>query len=240
MKEIYKCDSYSILRYILEGIHSNMYLLDSKRNSVIIVDPFECEEALEYIIQRSVNEVIILLTHEHYDHISGVNYFRKNLSDICDLSVICQKFCAENIIDPDKSLARFWDIIISGLDENDFLIAEKLCNHSYSCKADISYDNIYEFEWNACKIVMKHAPGHSQGGSLIYVDDKVMFSGDNLTNGNGVICRWPGGSKSDYLDITKPMILETHKEMLICPGHGDDNYISQLLQYTEMYRKKVQ
>ena len=68
-------DKYELYRYILPLIKSNMYVIVSDSDALII-DPIENTEAFERIKNTGIKAVTAVLTHEHFDHISGVNMLR--------------------------------------------------------------------------------------------------------------------------------------------------------------------
>ncbi len=82
---------------------------------------------------------------------------------------------------------------------------------------------------------MQSAPGHSRGGALIFLDDNILFSGDNLVNGAGVICRTPGGSWKTYCEKTRPLIDGLPDDMCIMPGHGDSAKLSEIRKYLDKF-----
>ena len=60
-----------IKRYVSGLLSSNMYVI-SEAGHAIVIDPFEDTTPSE-----GLTVDCILLTHEHYDHISGVNIWKK-------------------------------------------------------------------------------------------------------------------------------------------------------------------
>ena len=76
-----------IFHIISNLISSNMYVLE-ENNHLILIDPCIIDIRLE---NKTVD--YIFLTHEHYDHISGVNYWKEK----CEAEVVCSNICAENI-----------------------------------------------------------------------------------------------------------------------------------------------
>ena len=72
-----------------------MYLLISGREALVI-DPCLSAAALQLLGDRRVTHATVIPTHEHYDHISGVNRLRDNLA--CTL--IASAPCAIGISDP--------------------------------------------------------------------------------------------------------------------------------------------
>lgn len=238
MHLVYENEDFKIARFCMPKILSNMYVLVAKNitdeKRAIVIDPCISEEAIDYFCKNKIKDILILLTHEHYDHISGVNYFRERKDVFNSIKVICSSVCAENIKDPEKSLARYWEILMEAkgpIEEDD------IKDLDYSCYADTSFDEKYELYWCGKQVKLQVAPGHSPGGCLIYVDEEIVFTGDNLVNGNGVICRWPGGSKKEYINRTKPFLMEIKENTIVCPGHGECDKIENLLKYMEMFKR---
>ena len=75
-----------IQRYVFPYIDSNMYIL-AENKEALVIDPHISAEADRYLRENQVEKVTILLTHEHFDHISGIPWFRKHY----DTKVICQQ-----------------------------------------------------------------------------------------------------------------------------------------------------
>ena len=77
----------NIKSYSFYPIDAKMYLLVENHRAVIL-DPCVSEEAKEYLQSENVEEIIVLLTHEHYDHISGINWLRESFKRT---KVICSE-----------------------------------------------------------------------------------------------------------------------------------------------------
>ncbi len=227
-------EGLSIYRYIMPTIESNMYMVYGK-GSALAIDPNENEEAIATLMDREITKVIILLTHEHIDHISGVNRFRRQFGEV---EVICSKLCAGRIGNPSKNLAKFWDVIIMEKDEFAQKQADELIDRSYTCFADETFHDTMEFDFDGHRIRLTAAPGHSPGGSLIFLDETVAFTGDNLVEGNGVITRFPGGKKKDFWNVTAPMLEELKDDCFIFPGHGMPGRMMEMRQYLTDFKRK--
>lgn len=230
MKEIFMAHGMTIYRYIMPAILSNMYiLLEGKQ--VLVVDPNTDTAALERLQAAQPEKVTVLLTHEHFDHISGVNLLRQHFA----AEVICLQACAEMLGDPSRNFAKFWRTMI--MDKPPEVQAEgrKVEDLNYTCAADATYDVETVLSWAWHEIRAIPAPGHSKGGSLLLLDGKLLFSGDNLVEGAGVICRFPGGSKKDYAAVTRPMLEALPDDVFVCPGHGEPGPINELRRYMELF-----
>ena len=57
----------NIKSYSFYPIDAKMYLLVENHRAVIL-DPCVSEEAKEYLQSENVEEIIVLLTHEHYNY----------------------------------------------------------------------------------------------------------------------------------------------------------------------------
>ncbi len=69
-----------------------MYMILEDKEALII-DPNVSEDALSILKKEKTSFVTILLTHKHYDHTSGVNWYR----DKYESRLIYQRSCAETI-----------------------------------------------------------------------------------------------------------------------------------------------
>ncbi|CAL4321793.1 Hydroxyacylglutathione hydrolase GloB [Buchnera aphidicola (Protaphis terricola)] len=59
-------------------LHDNyIWILYNKKGSCIIIDPGVADAVITKIIQKKLNPIAILLTHEHIDHTGGVNKILK-------------------------------------------------------------------------------------------------------------------------------------------------------------------
>ena len=225
-----KIDGLHIFWYPMLAIESNMYII-LKGDCALIIDPNVNDDALSLLKANNIKAVVVLLTHEHFDHISGVNWLREHF----ETQVLCSKTCADIITDPGRNLAKFWRVLIMDKPEDVQLEGLKLENPEYSCSADITFEKEYKLEWEGHVLRFCEAPGHSKGGSLIFLDEWGLFSGDNLVEGAGVICRLPGGNKKEYDKVTRPLIEGLSDDLFVFPGHGKPSSLSNLRQYQGLF-----
>lgn len=226
----FKVDSKTVYRYEMPAIGSNMYILLSG-GQALIIDPHNSREALTFLRLHSIQRVVILLTHEHYDHISGVNWLRENFQT----EVICSAECARMLSDPERNMARYWNILLMDKPQETQNMGKDQYDPCYACEADRTYKEETELLWQGLHIRMRQVPGHSKGGSLIWLDENILFSGDNLVNGTGVICRFPGGSKREYIAVTRPILDELPDELCVFPGHGEPGKLGEMRTYMEFF-----
>lgn len=201
-------------RFALKYIRSNMYI-GYEKNVAIIIDPNISVSGLRYIKKHRIDEILILLTHEHFDHTNGVNKIR----EMFPCTLICQNECAKSIADIRKN--RPLTLLFMKTEGRPGEIRDFFDSFSlYSCTADITFEDGYSMVWHGHKIMIVSSPGHSKGSACIMIDDKWMFTGDSLIPDTPVITRYPGGSLNEYNAITLPYLLNADDQIMIMPGHG--------------------
>lgn len=197
-----------VRRFTWNFIDSNMYVIRNG-DKALVIDPVDSNEAFEFI--RNCDSITVLLTHEHYDHINGLNRIRAEHN----CTVISQELCSLRIQDRKKNLSTFANALI----EISTTTTKKTII-PFDCKgADITFiDNLF-FEWEGIQILMVATPGHSPGSSCILIK-KYLFSGDSLL-ARGPMNRFPGGNDREYHEKTLPVLSRLlAKTDIVYPGHG--------------------
>lgn len=200
-----------IKRYQSSLVSSNMYLITEGKHAIVI-DPFEHTEVAEgFEVDK------ILLTHEHYDHISGVNLWKS----VTGAPVLCSKKCAENIQSSRKNFAYYFKDFC---ELQTWVELEKVPEHDreYFCIADDCFYDTTSFDWMGHQIELFEIPGHSLGSIMILLDEKNVFTGDSLMENVEIELRMPGGSKRKWQEIGKPRVEQLPNGIHVFPGHFDD------------------
>lgn len=187
---------------------SNMYIIEENGHAIVI-DP-----ARNILPGKGLDIDYLIVTHEHYDHISGVNDWKM----LFHTPLLCSEACAERLGDPRKNRARHFDAFC---EMQTWMKLEKLpeIDTEYACRADKTFKDEMTFFWQNHKIRLLEIPGHSPGGIGIYLDEEYFFSGDNLIKDCEVELRFPGGSIKQWLEIGEPCVKAVPKGTRILPGH---------------------
>lgn len=183
-----------ILKYQTPLLDSNMYLL-IQDNHAVIIDPFWDEDLWREKLQE-VYVDWILFTHEHYDHISGAEQFRKRFQS----KVLCAESCAQLIENPICNLSHYYKdyVQIAQTKYDDSL--KETTNNDYICKADELFpDGDFSLKWNGNCLYFFRTPGHSPGSYCILLNSQILFSGDTLLPPDSKIIIAPGGRKKSCL-----------------------------------------
>ena len=189
-------------------LHSCMYVVTDKKHALVI-DP--CKDvglADEFKIDY------LIITHEHYDHISGVNEWKLATK----APLLCSKTCAKNIMDSRKNMSRYFDVFC---EMQTWMPTEQLCIEpvDYYCYADMTFQDIMIFNWQEHKVTLQEIPGHSAGSILINIDNNDFFPGDSLLKDCDIELRFPGGSAKKWIETGKDRIAAIPKGARIWPGH---------------------
>lgn len=199
-----------VYKFIWNYLDSNMYIIKRKRKALVI-DPVDLAEA--YAFLDNTDEVTVLLTHEHFDHVCGLNRMREEHKCI----VIAQEYCSERIQDSKKNLSAYAEAMaeLSGKTVQKEIVP-------FICEgADIVFQSQYEFEWEGTSVLLIATPGHSPGSACILFEKK-LFVGDSLLE-RGPMYRYPGGNVNVYVEKTIPIIKELiEKSDIIYQGHGSE------------------
>lgn len=190
---------------------SNCYLIEEDKKALII-DPNEYEPIEKILQERNLTPEVVLLTHEHCDHIRGLNLLR----EAYPVKVVCSMACSQAIGDITANMSRMMEVYLL------FRINEKIAYPPFTCQpAEETYETEHVLRWRGHEFRCIPLPGHSIGSSCIFMDDRRLFSGDYLIPGEQVITRLPGGDEERYIKIAKPWLQGLAEGLEICPGHGD-------------------
>jgi hydroxyacylglutathione hydrolase len=228
VKCLYPIADLPVHQFTIPVIGSNMYLL-VRGHSALVIDPHICAETEKLLQEVYVQSCIVLLTHEHFDHISGVNRLRQ----LWPCQVVCTASCAAKIQNAKLSGAMtFSALFLIGHTEREREAIGPWIVPDYTCEADRAYTGTAALNWQGIPILLKEMQGHSEGSQIIEMGGRHIFTGDNLIPGNRVITRLPGGSRAVYERQVKPYLRALPDDSIIYPGHGEAGYItSQGMRY---------
>lgn len=205
-------------------LKSNMYIISENGHSVVI-DPCITEREMYTDVD------LILLTHEHYDHISGVNYWKKKTN----APIICSVPCGKNITSPRKNLSRYFDVFC---ELQTWMSADKnVTTDAYKCEADETFMGEKIIQWQKHNFKLVSTPGHSAGSICIILDENILFSGDSLMKNYPTECKFPGGNVKEWNTISLPFLFGLNS-MHVYPGHFEDFILEECEWFQNMRRNE--
>ena len=189
-----------VKRFVLGPIETNTYLL-IEGNDALLIDPASKSEKLIEIL-GDLNLVGILLTHGHFDHIKAVDGLYEKYH--------CPIYLHEEdeYLARDKYAGKFFG-----------LVSYISCPTTKLLEGKMKI-NGFEFE-------VIFTPGHTKG-SVIYVFNDFIFTGDTLFKNSVGRTDLDGGSQRD-LNASLRVFKEFKKDYLVYPGHNDSSTLAQEL-----------
>jgi len=192
-----------IIRLVLGAFATNTYIIISGGQAFVIDPAAEAEKILAVIAENEACLVAVLLTHGHFDHTSAAQELRLSTS----AKIYIHENDAPMLNDLKKSFASFIPKMFK------------------PCKADVFLKdgdviNIGGESEESMQMQVVTVPGHS-AGSIMYILDDVIFTGDTLFAGSvGRIDGWGGDGNAQAQSLEKIKAMTGNYR--IFPGHGDE------------------
>ena len=186
--------------YVMGPVSTNTYLLTEGKECILIDPDGKAEKLLDIIGERKL--LAILLTHGHFDHIKAVDGLYDHFH------------CPVYLHEDDEYLAR-----------------DRYAGKSFGITSFIScpIEKLQEgkMEIGPFSFEVIFTPGHTPG-SVIYVFDDAIFSGDTLFKGSIGRTDLEGGN---YRIMKQSLDIFRHftKDYKIYPGHEEATTLSEEL-----------
>lgn len=208
-----------IQQYTWAIVDSNSWLITEGTHGLLI-DAIENKKLEDTI--KDLDDLTIVLTHSHFDHIIGLNSIRELRPDA---TVIATEKCSENIGNIYRNMSAtataFMQFYEKGK-KGDIEIAPFVCN-----PADSTISEQVRVIFHGHEIDLIPVYGHSEDGLIALFDDKYLFSGDTLLNIT-TVTRFPSGSKKRFFDEDIPL-LQLLPVDTVYPGHGGEGALRDML-----------
>ena len=184
---------------------ANTYLIIDDVNNCFVVDPGKKYNGIkDYLKENNLKPLGILLTHGHFDHISGID-------------ILVSEFSIPVYIHPnDEKYLSFTNLNCSDrFSKMDFIsnIKPHLIKEGDIIKGLSENIDIIE------------TPFHTQGSVCFYLkDSKLLFSGDSLFKQGYGRTDLPGGNASQ-MKLSLKKIFSLPEDVKVYPGHGEETTI---------------
>ena len=175
---------------------NNAYIV-IHNNKCVVIDPSSYDkEIIQFIEDKKLKLLGIVLTHAHFDHFGASN----NLANKYKVKIYVYKKEKPTFDMLDMSLESWFPV--SDLDWNNIKFFES---------NELKFDDI--------KFKVLFTPGHTKGG-IVLIYDNVFFTGDTLFVDSVGRTDFPGGDMQTLMDsVYKLTKIMKDDDYLLC-GHG--------------------
>jgi len=193
-------------------INMNVYLIIDS-NKCFIVDPGGNYEEIEKCINELNLSVLgILLTHAHVDHTYLINKFN----------------CPIYLHEKEVEILKYSNLSLYDSFNLDMPFSYKDLNIIKVKNDDVIKLNDYD-------IKVLHTPGHTKG-SVCYLFNNKLFSGDTLFKESCGRCDLPTGSEIDMANSLVYLIDNLDENIKVYPGHDEATTIKHEKEYNYQYK----
>jgi glyoxylase-like metal-dependent hydrolase (beta-lactamase superfamily II) len=206
-----------IKTFQLGELNANCYLVETAPGRCVAIDIGGSPRMfLEYLKMQRLNLTKILLTHGHFDHIGGVEEVRTATG----AEVYIHESDAHMLSSSSASLHSAMSI----------MPFTPVTDYT-SLKGDCYIND------GDCSFHVLHTPGHTHG-SVCYIVNDVMFSGDTLFCCSVGRTDFPGGD-AHYMMQSMELLASLEDDYKVYPGHNENTTLSYEKQnnpYMRPYR----
>jgi glyoxylase-like metal-dependent hydrolase (beta-lactamase superfamily II) len=181
-------------------VQTNGYLIETTAGNLLIDAP---EGVADWIIRKGVRVDDVLLTHQHYDHVTDAAAMKAGGARLHAFAPYSTELTLE-------AAARAWGMPISVL--------------------PYEIDGLLDMTKPLCiagmEIQLAHVPGHATDAVIFHLAEAgVVFSGDTLFAGSIGRTDLPGGSTKQLLDGIDKHLLTLPPATRVLSGHGPETTI---------------
>lgn len=196
---------------IFNSFQVNTWLVYNDEGACLIIDPacaddFERNQLKDFIEENDLKPEMILATHAHFDHLTGVDFVRDEFKI---------PFCGHR---EDLSLLQFarqqgelygFDFDVDPPEFDRYILDEDI------------------IEWGGGKFKALHVPGHSKGSLAYYFEDGgFVVTGDALFRESIGRTDLPGGDYDTLINSISSKLMILDGSTRVFSGHGPESNIA--------------
>jgi hydroxyacylglutathione hydrolase len=177
--------------------------------AAVLIDPGdEVDALLDAIRAHQLTAKYILLTHAHFDHITGVSR-------------------AKAVLNVPIGLHRADEFLYKAAVQQGIAFGFKV---EAQPPIDFYLEEAAVIEFGSCSASVNHTPGHSPGGVCLAIGrqgdaSRTLFVGDTLFAGGIGRTDLPGGDLHTLLASIRKVLFAFPDDSVVWPGHGSETTI---------------
>ena len=197
---------------ILGQLQTNCYVVWAEGSaSCVVVDPADSPaQILEFIASQGLTLEAVFLTHGHFDHVGAAEALQKATG--------CRLWMHKGDYNQRKDPL------------NDYLYPL----HDKELGEIVFCDDGDAISAAGLTFTVFSTPGHTRG-SVCYLAEKVLLSGDTLFAGGCGRTDLPGGS-AEAIFVSLADLAELDDDIKVYPGHGESTTLAREKRYNPYMR----
>ncbi len=214
-----------IKRMVLGPAGTNCFIFcNEDTKEAVVFDPGDDgERVFAFIKESGLKLSSIILTHGHFDHITGAPELIRLSRD------------------------EGWESVLYASEDEEALLSNAILNCSgtemaygdeeVTLKADHWLKDNEILETGGLKIKCIKTPGHTEGSMSFYIEDKrLLICGDTVFEGSVGRTDLPTGSDAALQRSIDEKIATLPEFTYILPGHGDETTVRDEKMYNPWFR----
>ena len=179
--------------------------------AAVLIDPGdEVDALLDTIRAHQLTVKYILLTHAHFDHITGVTR-------------------AKSVLNVPIGLHRADEFLYKAAVQQGIAFGFKV---EAQPPIDFYLEDVGVIGFGSCSASVSHTPGHSPGGVCLAIGrngdaGRTLFVGDTLFAGGIGRTDLPGGDLDTLIASIRTVLFAFPDDSVVWPGHGSETTIGQ-------------
>lgn len=195
----------------LGPVMTNFYYLHREKSAeTIAIDPADHGDLLcRKLTEKGLKITAILLTHGHFDHISGVRAMKDACGAPVYASVLEERVCGDA-----------------------YLNESQIYTSPVTVRPDVWLHDGQKITLAGITLLMLSTPGHTEGSCCYYIEDgHILFSGDTLFCESYGRTDNPTGSESAIVHSIWEKLFVLPDDTVVYPGHEGITTIGHEKQY---------
>lgn len=193
-------------RFVFNLFSENTFILwNEEKKEAAIVDPgmeddIDRKKVMQFIEENELTVKMVLLTHQHVDHVCGVGWIVENYG--------CPVYGHKDDV--------IWGEKVD--------VQAEMFNLPYAVQHYVTTDYVTDgdvLELNGESIEVRHTPGHSSGGVIYYLPESgFALTGDTIFQMSIGRTDIAHGNFDNLINSIKTKVFTLPEDTVLCPGHG--------------------